>query len=107
MLGLGRLFQRKREQRGGDVGRAVWEAPELAPHATRAIIEEIVSPDGKRRFRLHERNDGFFVFDEMIERDDEYAGLYWQPVRGSGLYHTAREARRDALAEIPWTRLLP
>ena len=74
------------------------------PNAVADVLDRFVSGDGKRRVEVWRRNDGFFGFSEEEELDDEYSGLYWSPIRGSGLYETREDALRDARAEIPWLR---
>ncbi|WP_156254880.1 hypothetical protein [Sandarakinorhabdus oryzae] len=74
------------------------------------IVESAVSKDGKRRWELVQRHDGFFVYGEdrfFIEDLTEFGGgimEYWGPTHFSGLFDTAAEARMDSLATLPWLR---
>jgi hypothetical protein len=75
------------------------------PNAVAEVLDRFfANADERRRVEVWRRNDGFFGFSEEQEFDDEHFGLYWSPVRGSGLYPTHEEALRDARAEIPWLR---
>ena len=67
------------------------------------IIQTAVSTDGKKRWHLLQRSDGFVTYDEdtfFTEDLSEFdAGImeYWSPTRFSGLFDTVVEARTDAL----------
>ena len=99
MFGLKRPFGRKPKT---SRPQALDETP--LPNSIAQVLDTFVSGDKKRRAEVWRRHDGFFGFSEEQELDDEYAGLSWSPVRGSGLYATRDEALRDARAEIPWIR---
>ena len=75
-------------------------------------IEAAASADGKRRWRLIHREDGFFVYseDSFIFEDLTAFGAgiqeYWTPTHFSGLFDTAEEAKADALGQLPWLKQL-
>jgi len=61
--------------------------------------------DGKARLYILARNDGLYEYRAEAEVvGDEFEGIYWAPTERSGLYATAEEAERDALAHVPWLR---
>ena len=68
------------------------------------------SLDGAKRWELVQRPDGFFVYSEdtfMSEDLREFgAGVeeYWSPTHFSGLFETEREAKADALGQLPWLK---
>jgi hypothetical protein len=72
------------------------------------ILESAVSKDGKKRWELLKRDDGFFAYNEdtfFVEDLSEFdAGTleYWSPTHLSGLFDTAAEARKDSLGTLPW-----
>ena len=98
--GLGRIFGLGTR---GSRPRAALDDPPR-PYAAAEIVACFVAQDGKRRVEVVRRHDGFFSFAEEQELEDEYIGVYWSPLRGSGLYETGSEALRDAHSEIPWLR---
>lgn len=73
-------------------------------------IQTAVSTDGKKRWHLLQRSDGFVTHDEdtlFTEDLSEFdAGImqYWSPTRLSGLFDTAVEARTDALGTLIWLK---
>lgn len=76
------------------------------------IVEAATSLDGLRRWEMVHRSDGFYTYTEssFISEDlTEFgAGImkYWTPTHFSGLFHTAEEAKADALGELPWLKQL-
>ncbi|WP_031393902.1 hypothetical protein [Sphingomonas sp. STIS6.2] len=74
------------------------------------IIQTAVSTDGKKRWHLLQRSDGFVTYDEdtfFTEDLSEFdAGImeYWSPTRFSGLFDTVVEARTDALGTLVWLK---
>jgi hypothetical protein len=61
------------------------------------------SIDGLREMVVFRRPDGFFGFagERFTEEDGDE---FWEPIEASGIYETANDAERAALAEITWTR---
>jgi len=74
------------------------------------IIQTAVSTDGKKRWHLLQRSDGFVTYDEdtLFTQDlSEFdAGIreYWSPTLFSGLFDTAVEARTNALSTLIWLK---
>ena len=71
------------------------------------VVKLFEKGDRKSRVEILERNDGKFEFRAFEERIDDgpYApGPYWSPTLHSGLYSSAEEAERDALAQVNWLR---
>lgn len=68
----------------------------------------VTSLDGKRRFHLYDRGDGFFSFDETFQAIEDLSDVggpvetYWAEGYHSGLYESAEEAQREARALLPW-----
>jgi hypothetical protein len=79
------------------------------------ILKVFESDDRKARVELLERKDCLYEFKSLVERWDyeEYEGpyegykrrSYWLEEFYAGLYETAEEAERAALAEVSWLRL--
>ena len=78
--------------------------------AESAVIEMAVSEDGKKRWHLLQRSDGFLTYNEDTffteDLSDFDAGImeYWTPTHFSGLFDTAEAARTDALVTLKWLR---
>ncbi|MEO5706916.1 MAG: hypothetical protein ABIT10_07605 [Alteraurantiacibacter sp.] len=68
------------------------------------LIQEIVSPTGKRKLHLYRRKDGRYQFEETYEDFDEYAGHYWTPGYQSGVYDSEDAALAEMRALTPWLR---
>lgn len=68
------------------------------------LIKELVSPTGKRKISLYERDDGRFLFEEEYEDMDEVAGTYWTPGHQSGLFDNLSAAEAEMRAITPWLR---
>lgn len=74
------------------------------------LLETAVSVDGKRRWHLLQRANGFAIYNEdtfYIEDLSEFDGgvlEYWSPTHFSGLFDTVAEARKDALGTLPWLK---
>lgn len=67
-------------------------------------ICELISPCGKRKLHLYERDDGRFWFEEIFEDFDPHAGAYWAPGYQSGLYDTLEASKTDMRSMTPWLR---
>lgn len=67
-------------------------------------IKELVSPTGKRKVSLFERDDGRFSFEEEYEDVDEVAGAYWTLGYQSGVFDNLKAAEAEMLAITPWLR---
>lgn len=70
-------------------------------------IKSFADKGGDRRVVIEQRDDGLAQFIEECfygdpAEDDEHVG--WQPVATSGLYPTATDAERAAVASTPWLR---
>jgi hypothetical protein len=69
------------------------------------VVEQITSPNGKRRFTVYRREDGLFFYREAwyAEWDDApHAWLDGYPP--SGLFASAADADADARSTIHWLR---
>ena len=71
-------------------------------------IKVVFSRDGKRRFHLYDRADGFFSFDETYEAQEDLTEVggpietYWAEGYHSGIYESAQAAEREARVMLPW-----
>lgn len=68
------------------------------------VVKLHISPTGKRKVRLFEREDGCFYFEEEYEDFDEVAGLYWTPGWQSGMYDSLEAAETEMRSMTPWLR---
>ncbi len=73
--------------------------------AERRVIRSFWSSNRKHRLDIFQRPDGHFGY-EGVTQETEDGETYWRPSDVSGIYETAEEAERDALAEAPWLRRL-
>ena len=68
-------------------------------------INEFASADGFHRLAIYQRSSGTFAFvSERLVRDSDGESR-WEPGFLSGIYETAKEAERAAIAEMPWLGL--
>jgi hypothetical protein len=64
-------------------------------------IRQFRSVDGLHELIIFRRADGFFGYagERYTEQDGE---KFWEPAESSGIYESADEAERAALAEMTW-----
>jgi hypothetical protein len=79
-------------------------------------IESATSCDGRKRWQLLRRRDGFYLYEEETFEEEIYwidedggerdvaATSYWSPSYVSGLFDSNDRARADALGSLPWLR---
>ena|SRR5215472_1981447 len=73
-------------------------------------MEAASSLDGKKRWAVVQRPDGFFVYSEetfLTEDETQFGGGiydYWSPTHVSGLFDTLESAKADAMGQFPWLR---
>lgn len=68
-------------------------------------IKRFNRADGRARLYILARNDGLYEYraeEEVV--GDEREGIYWAPTAMSGLYATAEEVERGAIADVLWAR---
>jgi hypothetical protein len=73
----------------------------------RAIVKTLVSPDGKRRVQIYQREDGLFAFVEEKRVSDRDGEARWRPYPFFAAHCDSVEAsEQQARAAIGWVGLL-
>ena len=68
------------------------------------LVKQLISPTGKRKVSLYERDDGRFSFEEEYEVVDDIAGTYWTPGYHSGMFDRLDAAEAEMCSITPWLR---
>ena len=78
------------------------------------VIATAQSKTGLRRWRLLQKQNGLYLYEELTYQDEVYAieddgsegdviaDAYWLPTHFSGLFETAEEAQADSIGTLPW-----
>jgi hypothetical protein len=67
-------------------------------------VKELISPCGKWKLNLFEREDGYLMFEEIYEDVDEDGVPYSAPGYKSGIFIDAAAAEAEMKAITPWLR---